>query len=337
MKEHQAVLGKLRDCSFSLFVSRCDIVHTVFAKNDGEPELTPGSPSQWIVMKSLSRAARAPRRSLSRTFIVAVSLATISACTEVTKIAAPTPISPSTPRNLLVSGPPKHVREEERTMAELAKLAPSVGGIYVAPDGGIHVLVVKPTDDAPARAAVASLMSKRQDKSDSLYKRPVTVERAQFSFAELSDWRDLESDSVLTDLPGLVMLDLDERRNRVVIGIALDAPSSTRAAIQARSARLGIDSAALIIENRQTIKLTSALSTSAALSRSPGYDLQQYFDSLVGGVRIVTAMGTCSSGLVVEHNGVAKAVVASHCTTTWAGLDNTTVTQGGILRGAEKR
>ena len=223
-------------------------------------------------------------------------------------------------------------------MADLATLAPSAAGIYIAADGGIHVLVVRPTDDGPARAAAASLMSKRQDKSDSLHKRPITVDRAQFTFSELSDWRDLEFDSVLTDLPGLVMLDLNERRNRVVIGIAPDAPASTRATIQARSARLGIDSGALVIESMSGIKTSSSSSRPVARSWTPGPDLRSYFDSLVGGLFILTSRNggsVCSSGLVVEHNGVPKMVVPSHCTQTWAGLDNTTFQQGYILRGAE--
>lgn len=282
--------------------------------------------------------AIALRRSVARTFMVSVTLAAISACTEATKIAAPAPLSPSTPRMLRASGPPKHVREEERLLADLATQAPTAAGMYIASDGGIHVLVVRPTDDGAARAAVASLMSKRQDKSDRLDTRAVTIERAQFTFAELSEWRDLESDSVLTDLPGIVMLDLDERRNRVVVGIAIDAPASTRTAIQKRTARLGIDSGAVVIEAMPATKLQSASLRPMALSATPGYSLTSYFDSLVGGIKIdLPDFGnqSCSSGLVVDHNGVPKLVLPTHCTPIWGGRDNSRIVQGLVARGVE--
>ena len=221
--------------------------------------------------------------------------------------------------------------------ADLATAAPSAAGLYFASDGGLHVLVVRPADDGAARAAVASMMSKGRIKSERRNQSPpVTIERAQFTFAELSDWRDLESDSVLTDLPGLVMLDLDERRNRVVVGIALDAPASTRAAIQSRSARLGIDSGAVVIENMPALKLQSSAPTPMALSLSPGVTLNSNFDSLVGGIDVrMNGAGTCTSGPIVEHNGVPKMVLPTHCSTTWGGLDNTTVSNGGNLRGVE--
>lgn len=289
-------------------------------------------------MHSLPTAARALRGAVSHTLMVAVTLTAISACSEVTKMAEPTPLSPSTPRLLHAGGPPKHVQEEERLLADLATQAPSAAGLYIASDGGIHVLVVRPTDDGAARAAVASLLSKRQDKSDRLDTRPVTIERAQFTFAELSEWRDLESDSVLTDLPGIVTLDLDERRNRVVIGIAHDAPASTRAAIQKRTARLGIDAGAVVIVDVPAMKLQSASLTPHALSATPGGSLTAYFDSLVGGVKIDLpdkGDSSCTSGLVVDHNGVPKLVLPTHCTTIWGQRDDSRVSQGQVARGVE--
>src|SRR6476469_8752049 len=71
------------------------------------------------------------------------------------------------------------------------------------------------------------------------------IVHADYTFHELSDWRDLAFDNVLGTVARVHSLDLDEANNRVTLGIEATGFDETRANVTRTLVGLGVDSAAL--------------------------------------------------------------------------------------------
>lgn len=138
--------------------------------------------------------------------------------------------------------------------------------------------------------------------------------RAQFTFHELAAWRDLAFDHVLTTLPDIHYLDLDEVENRVTVGIAVQSFEGTRAAVLRALTPLGVNPAAINFRSVSRLPRFDA---------APGSLLSGGPDSIAGGMLInsYTANSSCSLGFVAVRNGQRGFVTNSHCTRTIFGLD----------------
>jgi hypothetical protein len=126
---------------------------------------------------------------------------------------------------------------------------------------------------------------------------------------QLVAWR--KSLNQLLSVPGVVFTDLDERQNRLKVGIEA---STAREAIEAQVNNLGIPPEALIIEVTQPIRFSTTLRD----KRRP----------VPGGFQIEADVGvfvsqTCTLGFNAIRNGRSGFVTNSHCTETQGGSNDT--------------
>ena len=118
--------------------------------------------------------------------------------------------------------------------AEIADSVPGFAGILVSHDT-LVLMLVDPSRRADAEAAARSLIGMRRP-------RYVIVRRAQYDFRQLRDWKGLARRA---DVAGWTMLDADEARNRIVIGVRDSSYLlPARRALEAQ----GIPAGAIIVE-----------------------------------------------------------------------------------------
>ena len=175
------------------------------------------------------------------------------------------------------------------------KDVPTFGGSYLDDDGStLHVWLTRPTADDALRSR-ASLAARTGSRA------PV-VHRAAYTFAQLKEWRDAAR--ALLALPGATMLDIDERTNRLVVGVedtGRDGP-----AVIAGLARLAVPRAAV------TLAQVGPVTQSLGDRNRP----------LAGGVKIRHTSGLCSLGFIAQRAGVSGFVTNSHCSVTNGSVDS---------------
>ncbi|GIE98710.1 hypothetical protein [Paractinoplanes rishiriensis] len=155
---------------------------------------------------------------------------------------------------------------------------PTFGGSYVDDDGATHVWSTRP-------AASGRL-----------------VHRADYTFAQLVAWRD--ATRALLALPGVTTLDIDERTNRLEVGVedtGRDGP-----AVTAGLARLGVP--------RPAVRLTR----NGPITRTLGDEARP----LRGGLKIRFGEKFCSLGFIAQRAGVSGFVTNSHCSTQPGVMDS---------------
>jgi hypothetical protein len=127
---------------------------------------------------------------------------------------------------------------------------------------------------------------------------------AAYRYADLNTW--FEQAASAFDSPGVTLVDLDESRNRVVIGVD---ESANRGALRSAMARLEIPDDALIIEAREAIK--------------PMVTLRERVRPVTGGLQINFPGYLCTLGFNATAGGEASFITNSHCTNTQGGVEST--------------
>jgi hypothetical protein len=128
------------------------------------------------------------------------------------------------------------VRVEER--------ARGFGGMFVDADGRLAVYLLDPSQLSAARAAIEAVFG-----PDRVPPAGVRALQGQYSVSELKRWT--ERAAPVLQMPGVTMVDLDEAKNRVAIGVEDD--SDTRAVEQALP-QLNIPREAVEIQVTERIK-----------------------------------------------------------------------------------
>jgi hypothetical protein len=181
--------------------------------------------------------------------------------------------------------------------------------LYIDSVGVLHVLLVDASNAERARAFFA-----RQLTGMRVTPSAIRIESATFDIRDLKVWRDLIGADAFA-VPGVHMLDLDEARNRVTIGV-VDADS--RARLLAVAAQWPVPASALNV-----IVIPRAAVTSK---------LGGYYRPLVGGLyhefnNAGVFAGGCSLALIVADDGRLRpatsrfALTASHCTRSLMAYD----------------
>lgn len=127
-----------------------------------------------------------------------------------------------------------------------------MGGLHYDSAGQLVISLTDLRQEANARAVIAGEMRMQRPQVSA-----AVVRRVRFGFAELAEWKAAISRDVLgTD--GVSMLDIDEARNRVVIGVA-----TTDAAVTVRMAlsRAHVPEDAVTIETRPYVRWTATLAS----------------------------------------------------------------------------
>ena len=199
-------------------------------------------------------------------------------------------------------------RPQEEKFERLSASVPAFSGYYYERGD----LVVALTDTSQATRALSVIAREGTGAAASGHKGlgrsgRTRIELASFSFTQLKAWRDalfgelIESDSV-------EYLDLDERTNRVTVGI--NDPHVTAWVAQV-AAKHGLPSRALAIDT------TVALQSFATLT--------DRVRPLRGGLQINRRGNTaCTVGFVVQHVLDNGFLTASHCTSAFWGQDVST-------------
>lgn len=211
--------------------------------------------------------------------------------------------APTTPTTLS-SQPPAAapVRDAVPSQLALARTIPGFGGYYIDPAAGPTVYLTDESRRADAERELSGFLTKRR--------ATLRVVRGAFTYAELDGWYEQARGAVFA-VPGVVLGDVDEGRNRVRIGVANAAAA---AGVRARLAQMGIPANAVIVEQRAPI---AAMAT-----------LRDRVRPLHGGLQInffPTPAGTpgpsliCTLGFNVEMNGVRSFITNSHCSNVEGG------------------
>jgi len=215
---------------------------------------------------------------------------------------------------------------------ELAHQVPGFGGYFFDDNGDLNVYLTDLSKEPAARAAVADVAQRRFQRHQQPWSRPaaIIVRHADFDFPQLQGWR--ARFSALPIIAGVQLVDVDEKMNRIYIGVTNEEAVPR---VLARFDALGAPRSAVTVEVVPVASLTSTL--------------QQYYRPLIGGLQIDwnNAQGvptTCTLGVNVWYTNFSQGIstgtpgfyTAGHCSTTRFATDGTVFSQGGTRIGYER-
>jgi hypothetical protein len=131
------------------------------------------------------------------------------------------------------------------------------------------------------------------------------VLRADYDWASLERWQGRATGQALA-MRGAVWVDADEARNRVTIAVERGTPA---AQLRSAVARLGVPSAAVLVEEVEPVRLAATL--------------RQRVRPVVGGLQINFPGFLCTLGFNATRNGQRSFITNSHCTNTQGGSEGT--------------
>lgn len=173
-------------------------------------------------------------------------------------------------------------RSADAVLADLNAKLPGFGGLFTDADG-VPTVYVTP-DRAPLfRKAFGG---------------EIRVIEGRWEFRQLLGWRASMRD--LLSAPGVVLLDADEAKNRVRIGVAPGTSATTRKLLQARMRGLGVPAGAVVIEETEPMR--------------PLLTLSNAFSPVPGGVEIHWSNFLCTLGFNVIRGDSCYFVTNDHCT-----------------------
>jgi hypothetical protein len=200
----------------------------------------------------------------------------------------------------------------EKAFLAMAKQVPGYAGDWY--DGGTRVVALTDpnSQDAALRTLSMSAPSARSQHDAAKMGGGTRFVAAQFDYLTLRGYRDASLETVLS-VDGATYMDLDERANRVVVGIT---DESRRADVEARFKEAGVPAGAT------RVVVTGKLEENTTL--------QQAHQPLEGGWQIQNANGgICTLGFTTSNpqGGAPSFVTASHCTSNLWRLDGTWFSQ----------
>ncbi|CAA9326057.1 MAG: hypothetical protein AVDCRST_MAG68-2167 [uncultured Gemmatimonadetes bacterium] len=203
--------------------------------------------------------------------------------------------------------------------AHLSAVVPGgFGGLFYDAGGRPTVYL---TDVSQRDVALAALLPLLRARRASLPggRRPdlahIQVLRGEYSFPDLARWRRAINGQA-GGIPGILLTDVDEVKNRVVLGV--EDPGTAEQAVADAVRRLGIPAGAVLVERSARPRMTASLQDDAVPAVSGGYWIQ-WTDS-----RFTAGVGMCSLGFNAWRNDPVYGregvfVTASHCSRTkWA-------------------
>jgi hypothetical protein len=210
-------------------------------------------------------------------------------------------------------------------LVRMGRTIPGFGGMFYDAEGYPNVYLRDP--QAPAsRAALKSLGQGE-----------VRVLRGDYEFADLVEWKETLV-QVLLGQPGVVYLDADEARNRVIVGIdAAQAKSLDTGLLDKTLALAGVPRAAVLYQAVPAIH--DLVGTAVATAKKPGASssILSSIRPAPGGVQITfldppLAYG-CTLGFNAYLGGAFGFVTNSHCTRSRGVVDGTPYAQGSDIFG----
>jgi hypothetical protein len=138
----------------------------------------------------------------------------------------------------------------------------------------------------------------------------IRLKEGRFSFDQLKRWKDSATDNLA--IPGVTMTDIDERANRLTIGVE---PQGPRGLVEQELGVRGIPPEGWQIEETQPVE--------------PQTSLQDKHRPVLGGLQITNnlSVAACTYGFTATRNGVLGFVTNSHCTITQGGVEGSIFVQ----------
>jgi hypothetical protein len=193
--------------------------------------------------------------------------------------------------------------------AKIAELVPGFGGIFF--DGKrLSVYLLNPADQEIARIALQTVLREN---------RPFLVRQGSYGFQDLARWRETVRGAL--ELPGVLLTDVDEARNRVRIGVVDE---------DARVRVLQWFLSTSVPPNATIVEVVPPLGFNATL--------QDRIRPTVGGLQIATSSFFCTlsgNGRPPGMNVKMYAITNSHCTNTQGGSEGTVFYQNTSVAGNE--
>jgi hypothetical protein len=199
------------------------------------------------------------------------------------------------------------VRPAEAEAVELAMRIPSLGGFFVDQNGTMVAFLTDLSQETAARVALEAVLERRraEDPRRRSTGASLAFRQGEYGFLQLAEWRDRVALPML-DISGVTLVDLDEERNRVTVGIE---EAAIRDQVVQKLAELNVPAAAVLTDVTGRITPTQTLSA----EQRP----------LQGGFRIVNSNGGgCTLGFNIMLNGYRVFLTNSHCTIKSWDLDN---------------
>lgn len=183
--------------------------------------------------------------------------------------------------------------------AAVARAVPGFGGFHY--EDGVPTVHLTDARQRPAteRALARFLEAEGYAPTD------LRVEPGRFKYLELDRWfGDLAPEAL--GVAGVAVVDLEERRNRVVVGVT---DASAGPSVRSLAARLGVPEEALLVERVEPVVPMVSLRDAAA--------------SIEGGVQIHFGNYLCTLGFLALSGSDESFVTNSHCTNTQGGVEGT--------------
>jgi hypothetical protein len=211
--------------------------------------------------------------------------------------------------NQVVSAAPAQAPGTEsldEQFAAIARQVPGFGGMYLDQDGTMKVYMVGQKEPANANliSSLDDVIIREIGGGERLTHSGVEIIEGQYSFLDLHSWHQELSPAVLS-LPGVVFTDLDEKTNRLRVGVT--DSKEVLEAVEKSLAGLSVPREAVVISETKPIIPY----------------LRNFRRPLRGGLQINFGNFLCTLGFIAVRNGVNGYVTNSHCTTTQGGVQNT--------------
>jgi hypothetical protein len=182
----------------------------------------------------------------------------------------------------------------------VARAVPGFGGLFLDSSGRPAVYLTDLRQRGTAERALTGFAL-----SEGFSASQLKVLKGDFDYLTLDGWHTRVTPEVLA-IPGTVFTDLDERSNRVRIGVE---DGTAEVSVEQVIARLGIPASAVIVERSAPIRLAATLRSRMRPVR--------------GGLQINFTQFICTLGFNALKNGVSSFITNSHCTKTQGGNQGT--------------
>ena len=204
-------------------------------------------------------------------------------------------------------------RPHEAQFQKISSQLPGFGGYYYDQEGNMVALLTDPDEEKQALELLYPILRERSLGEREKSTGQIVVEKAQYPYRQLSAWRDQASDRVL-GVREVQYTDLDEARNRFVIGVSSEGAKEEAAKILSES-RVPLE--AVIFEETKPIEEMLSL--------------QDFARPIEGGYQIQRADGgTCTLGFNAFYGGKATFLTNSHCTNSFWKLDGVNIFQNTV-------
>jgi hypothetical protein len=216
------------------------------------------------------------------------------------------------PQVVKPGAPSASLASEDVRLLKVAEQLPGFGGMFVDPAGKLGIYIVEDVGElSDQELANRRESAKKAIKvyDDGLARREIRIVEAQFTIPQLMQWRgDIDQQVAL---PELLFSDVDEVRNRVVIGVENDLAGRR---IERSLDGMGIPREAVLFEITKPSRFQATL--------------RDRVRPVPGGVHVeadvgVFALKECTMGFNAIRFGVSGFVTNSHCTETQGGSEGT--------------